>query len=1105
MSKIKCPECRTENPQTHKFCRECGCPLADLCRTCGHINRAHDKFCGECGENLGPTGGIKKSALKIENERKNVTVLFSDLTGYSGLTEKLDPEIVKKITNKIFSEISRIVGRYEGFVERVFGDEVLVYFGVPKSYENHATRAILAAREIHALVEALSIEFGEIAGRPLKMHTGIDTGLVVTGETDVRKGMDGFAGQAINIASRLAESAGPGEILVGPETYRVAQENFIFEALPFQSLKGLNEPIHIYRVINIRNKTTKFDIQFKPRLTPFIGRQRELELLLDYLEHSQESRSLAVSVVSRPGEGKSRLVYEFRKALTNQNVTVREGTCYSYYMSTAFYPVLAILKSYFNIREGDRDQKIREKLKRGLKTIGLDESMFIPYLHLIFSVDTAGPQKALPNPEEIKDRIVDVFKGFIIKDSRSQALIIAIEDLHWIDKSSEEVITDVIKLMPDTNVLFVFTYRTEYVPPWESAPFYYQITLNPLTYQESISIVNSLLNAGQIETELAHLLIEKTRGVPFFIEEFTRSLLDRKNIELKAGKYRLAGTVENMGVPSRIQDVVAARLDSLPRSAKVLLQKCAVAGQEFGHDVISFVSGLSAEALQTQLSILMASQLLFEKRLALQSKYFFRHSLTQEVAYDTMLVSKRKQIHERVGSAIEKLYHKNIDQFYELLAHHYGSSENREKAHKYLLLAGNKAVASYSNWDAFHFFKSAADLIDEMPEGNDSIRKKLHSLNLLQIPMFRLGYPEDSLRLMMEGARLSKQLKDEKSLAKFYDLIGNFYTVKGGDPLLGIKYSEKCLALAEMTQDFEITAKVARGLCGSYIVAGEPLKSLNLAEKVIAKLENETAPLDHHKEQSKIAPVFYALHAHSLGWLGNLNEGKQSAEKAVLLSRDNVNFYDLAYIHFLCGYLYMHMSNGKEVLAHFEKCIHYCEEGKVVIWLGLAYTGLGMGYFFDGNLKLAKKNVAKGLEIQEESQIPYYLSFHLLALGLVSYDLGSLNHARRYFGDALKFSEKYAEKWVEGLSKIYLGSTLGKTARYPFEQLETSILEGIRILGERKIAPWCSVGHYVLGQFYADNRLPEKAVKNLKIAERMLKEMEMNFWLSRTRKALQRL
>jgi class 3 adenylate cyclase/tetratricopeptide (TPR) repeat protein len=1047
----------------------------------------------------------KRAGSEILSERKNVTVLISALSGYTEMMEHLDPEEVKELTSRIFSEIAGVIAKYEGFIERVLGAEMLAFFGVPKTHEDDPVRAIQAAREIHAVIDAMNLELEKKGRTALRLHTGINTGLVVTGKTDVKKGLDGFAGQTINIAARLKSLAMPGEILIGQDTYRNADGYFIFKLLTSQTVKGQHEPITIHRVIATRTGRTKFDVSVDRGLTPYVGRKRELELLSDSFRHLKAGRFQAISIVSEAGMGKSRLLYEFKKAVAHANVTFFEGKCLSYRKNTAYFPIIDILKSSFDIQNSDPSTERKRKVEKGLKILGIDDALTSLFLLELLSIRAGGIDKISVSPEVKKDRMVEALKRITVRGSKLQPLVIAIEDLHWMDNSSEDCIGNMLNSITDTNVLAIFTYRPDFVPQWVDQSFCCQINLNRLTDREIRTMASNLLGSREMEPRLEKLVLEKADGNPFFIEEFLKSLSEGKSIEIRDDRVYLSKELQAEYIPSAIQDVIMARMDSLPGDARDLLQKSSVAGREFSHALIETVSGLSKEALLTNMAILKNAGFLYKNALYPQSKYVFRHSLTQEVAYAGLLLKTRKKVHAKVGKAIEELYHERLNEYYEILAHHYSGSDNLEKAYQYLVLSGNKAALSYANREAFRFYKAAVGVLDKMVENENNQKRKIEVLYLSVAPMIRLGYPEGSLQMLKDGERLSKNLKDERSLAKFYDIIGNYYTAKGGNPLLGIEFSEKCFYVTEKIQDFEIMAKVARGLCGAYIVVGEPLKSANLAAKVIDILENTNSRHEFTGRESGGVAVLYALHGHSLGWLGNFDDGIRIGEKALRLGCHNTNLYDRAYINFLCGYLFMFRGDGKKAIEHFQNCIRYCKEGETVMWLGLGWSGLGIGYYFLGDLDLAYKHMEKGIKIQQKSAIPYYMSFQHLASSLVSFDTGDIYNAGSFAGEALKLSVKYNEKWIEAMARILIGSVLVKTDMTQAEKAIDSIRRGIEILDQRSIKPWSSVGHYFLGKLYADTGIFKKAVENLKKAEGSFKEMGMVFWLSRTQKALQQL
>jgi predicted ATPase len=421
---------------------------------------------------------------------------------------------------------------------------------------------------------------------------------------------------------------------------------------------------------------TRFDVSTERGLTPFAGRERELELLLDGFERSKAGRGQAFSIMSEAGVGKSRLLYEFRKAVASEDMTFLEGRCLSYSKGVAYHPLIDILKANFDIHEGDGDFEIREKVKRGLKMLGADEASTLPYFLELLAVKDSGIDKIHMSPEAKKDRILESFKQIALKSSEIRPLIMAYEDLHWIDKSSEDQLKHLLESIPGARVLLIFTYRPEFVHTWGAKSYHSQVMLNRLSNRESLMMVSHLLGTEELDKDLEEFILEKTEGVPFFIEELIRSLKDLKIIERENNRYRITKDIKEVTIPATVQDVIMARVDSLPEGTKGLLQTISAVGRESGYDLIKQVTGFTEQELLPQLSVLKDSELLYERGIYPQSTYVFKHALTQDVAYDSLLLKRRKEIHEEIGEVIEALYPDRLEEYYELLAYHYGRSAN---------------------------------------------------------------------------------------------------------------------------------------------------------------------------------------------------------------------------------------------------------------------------------------------------------------------------------------------------------------------------------------------------------------------------------------------
>jgi len=738
---MKCPKCQFENPEGMKFCVECGNKLEFICPKCGFGNSPSFKFCGDCGHNLtltpepapeeasfdekiakiqkylpkGLTEKILAQRDRIEGERKQVTVMFCDMEGFTPIAERLGPEEAYGIMDQVYEILIHKVHDYEGTVNEMTGDGIMALFGAPIALEDAPQRAIRSAMAIHREMARFSARMKEKKqGIPsLKMRVGIHTGPVVVGTlgNDLRVEFKAV-GETVNLASRMEGLSEPGATYVTQDTFKLTEGFFRFEALGKREVKGKKEPINVYRAIAPSTRRTKFDVSAERGLTPFVGREREIELLLDAYERAKAGRGQAISIISEAGVGKSRLLYEFRKAVANEDVTFLEGKCLSYSRGVTYHPVVDILKSNFDIQETDGDFQIRDKVKKGLQMLGADEPSTIPHLLKLLSIEDSDIEKIQMTPEARKGQIMEALKRIVLKGSEIRPLIMAFEDLHWMDESSEDVLRYLLQSISGAKVFLIFTYRPEFVHTWAARSYHNQVNLNRLSNRASMTMASYLLNANDIDTKLENFILEKTEGVPFFIEEFIRSLKELKIIEKEDNRYHLAKGVRDVTIPSTIQDVIMARVDSLPEGAKEVLQTASAIEREFSYALVKRVMAIPEQDLLTHLSVLKDSELLYERGVYPQSTYIFKHALTQEVAYGSLVKKSRRDIHSRIAREMEELYADRMEEHFEMLSHHFEQSGNAAKAVDYLMLAGEKSNKHNAVQAAGEFFQRALRLAE---------------------------------------------------------------------------------------------------------------------------------------------------------------------------------------------------------------------------------------------------------------------------------------------------------------------------------------------------------------------------------------------------------
>ena len=828
---MKCPKCQFENVDGAKFCNECGSKLEIACPECNKTNPPGSKFCNECGHNFtapqepavkelsfdekidkiqrylpeGLTEKILSQREKIEGERKQATVMFCDMEGFTSLSERLGPEEAYDIVDQIYELLIHKVHDYGGTVNEMTGDGIVALFGAPIALEDAPQRALRSAMAIHREMSRFSDKLKQRAEEylpPLKMRVGIHTGLVVVGTVGNNLRVEFKAvGDTVNLASRMEGLAEPGATYVTEDTFKLTEGYFRFEALGEKEIKGKKEPVKVYRVIASYTMRTRFDVSAERGLTPLVGRERELELLLDGFERAKAGRGQAFSIMAEAGVGKSRLLYEFRKAIGSEDAMFLEGRCLSYSRGVAYHPFTDILKANFNILDRDGDLEIREKVISGLKILKADEASTLPYMLELLSVKESGIDKIRISPEAKKERIIEAINRITLKGSEIRPLILAYEDLHWVDKSSEDVLKYTLESIPGARVLMIFTYRPEFVHTWGGKSFHNQVNLNRLSNRESLFMVTQILGTVEIDKDLEDLILEKTEGIPFFIEEFIRSLKDLGIIEKKNNKYHLVKDVREMTIPSTVHDVIMARVDSLPEGAKDYLQTGSVIEREFSYKLLKRVTGLPEQELLSHLSVLKDTELLYERGIYPEANYIFKHALTREVVYSSMLTKRQKQLHEKIANAIVDLYKENIDSQYGVLAEHYLAGENYEKGAEYSNLAGKKAQKAASFKEAIEYAEKEVFCLEKLPATQDTQRKIINARARLAGYHISLTHHVEANEAVAPIADLALELNYQKRLPMIYTAMGTYSHWVEEDYSEAFRYLSEALKISEDLKD----------------------------------------------------------------------------------------------------------------------------------------------------------------------------------------------------------------------------------------------------------------------------------------------------------------
>jgi len=985
---MKCPNCQMENREGAKFCSECGENLEITCPQCGKVTRLASKFCDECGYKFERGAKAEKAKQESESERKNVTVLFSDLCGYTALSEKLDPEEVKEITSRLFSRISEIIGKYEGVIEKFIGDAVVALFGAQTAHEDDPLRAIRAAREIHGLIDAKSPEMEKRIGLPLAMHTGINTGLVVTGKVDVEKGTHGIAGDTINLASRLQGFAKPGEILVGYETYRQAEGFFNFEELKPAKLKGKTDSVQIYKVLSAKEQPIRMH-RISGLRAELIGRKVEMTKLREALERLREGRGTVLSIYGDAGAGKSRLIEEFKSTLDLKKIQWREGHAYPYTQNIPYSPLIDLLSRAFKIEEGDPPQTVKRKVEAGIEfLIGKDENV-IPFIGSLYSLK-------YPEIDEVaadfwKLRLTEATRKILAGLIRRGPTIICIEDLHWADPSSIDLLRTLL-----TDLMYPCVFLCVYRPPFRLfsdyeirslKQDYREMELRDLSPSETQDMIESLLKTSHIPSELKAFVTERAEGNPFYLEELINSLVESGSLSPHEGGWKLTKPISELSIPSTIQGVISARVDRLENKVKRILQEASVIGRAFLYELLKRITEFKEE-VDTHITSLERLDLVRARSLYPNLEYIFKHALTQEVVYGGLLKKERREIHRSIGAVIEEVFRDRLSEFYEALAYHFSQGGSLHKAVYYLMKSGEKGLNKYALEEAHKSFREAYRLLSAKAD-----RSKAEDDLLIDVLL------KWSIAFYYRGdfAELTGLLTSHKDLVES----------AGDRTRLGMYCASLGFAL-RCREEFNESYQVLR-------------KALDIGEGI-------------HSPQV----IGYAC--SQLGWtcaeLGLLDEAVHFGDRAREICAQVESDYFLFCISlFGLAQAYWYRGDSKKAMDVGKALLEFGTRNSHIRSMVCGHWSMGHSHFIRGDFPSAAECYKQAVEISVD---PYYSQIPRTLLGYTYVSNRQFDKAEEVLNEVQRFSEKFGAEIIGTAAHGLLGMVLTGTGHlsHGVERLE---------------------------------------------------------------------
>jgi class 3 adenylate cyclase/predicted ATPase len=1024
-----CSNCGAENPTGLKFCEQCATPFKKLCTQCGFENSATARFCGECATSLSaaapelgtqpgtiPTVRLlpkEAEAAALDGERKTVTALFADIKGSTEMMRDLDPEEARAIVDPALRLMIDAVHRYDGYVVQSTGDGIFALFGAPIANEDHPQRAVHAALAARDDLRRRGDDLRKQGRAGVEIRIGINTGEVVMrsvqtgGHTEYSP-----VGHVINLASRMQGVAPADGIVVSEETRRLVEGYFELRSLGPTEVKGVAGPINVFEVMATGASRGHFDVAAQRGLTLFVGRERELQQIQRALGLAMDGNGQIVAVMAEAGTGKSRLFHEF-KATLRFGGKVLEAYSVSHGKASAWLPVLELLRRYFVIQDGDDAARRRDKVHGTLTTLDLALDETLPYLFVLLGIQDTHDPIAQMDPQVKRQRTLDAIRSIVLRESMNQPMVVIFEDLHWIDEQTQALLDLLADSIAAAKILLLVNYRPEYSDQWNSKTYYSRIRLNPLGDANGAAMIAALLGEGVELKPLKRLVIERTGGNPFFIEEFVQALFDEGAL-IRNGAVKVVRSLSQLRLPTTVQGILAERIDRQPVEQKQLLQTLSVIGRESSLGLIRQMISTTHAQLEPMLADLRADEFIYVQPTATGIEYIFKHALTQEVAYNSLLIERRKQLHERAGQALESIFGEQLDDHLTQLAHHYSHSDNINKAVEYLGRAGQQALQRSAHDDPIRGLNAAIDLLQTLPDSPERLERELPlQLALGSVLSAIKGWSAPEVeRAYIRARELCERLGDRPELFSVLFGLRTVYYIRG-EGRMSYELSQQLLRRAQSESD-PTHLLLAHTALGS--------ACLDMGELVAAKEHKETAislydPTRHGpvalSTSFDLKGFVISYVAMTLWLLGYPDEALKRANEAVEFTRTLSHPLTLAGVEFFQGIVEYFRHEASAAQSSAERAIALSAEHGFTFWLALATILRGWAMAQQGQSEEGFAQMRQGLTALEATGAELWRPYYLALLAEVYGAMGQPERGLIVLAESLAVADKNAERWWE--------------------------------------------------------------------------------------------
>lgn len=1112
---MTCPQCQHKNENGAKFCEQCAAALVRICLDCGHQLSPMARFCPECARPTGltleactaprftPAEKIFTSKAAREGERKQVTVLFADLKGSMELLADRDPEEARRILDPVLERMMEAVHRYEGTVNQVMGDGVMALFGAPLAYEDHAVRACYAALHMQAAISRLAEEVRTTCGTDVRIRIGINSGEVVVRAISSDFRMDYTAvGQTTHLAARMEQLARPGTILLTADTLRLAGGFIRVETIGPISVKGLDVPLEVYELIGTGPVRRRLEAAAARGLVPFVGRRAELAALEHALEQAEAGCGRLVALVGDPGVGKSRLISEFAHSPKTRRWLVLESGSVPYGKTATWMPIVDLLKKYFEIQVTDDDRMIREKVSSRLRALDQTLTPALPAFLTLLDVPNEDPHWEDLDPQQRRARTHEAVTHLLLRESHVQPLLFVVEDLHWIDSETQAVLDGLTESLPTARMLLLVSYRPEYQHEWASHTCYAGLRIDPLSIESAATLLQDLLGGGPELEQIKRLLIERTQGNPFFLEESVQTLIETRVLAGKRGAYRLAAALPTIQVPQTVQAILAARVDRLRPDEKSLLQIASVIGKDVPFDLLQAVADIPEDDLQHCLGRLKRTEFLHEAKLFPDLEYTFKHVLTHEVAYGGLLNERRKALHAKVVAAIERLYAGPLGEQADTIARHAIRGEVWDKAVDYLREAGLRAHAVGLFQDSLDRFERAFEILPRLSTHPDNTRRRIDARLDLHLPLFLLGQFPRLVRLHQEAEQLARRLGDQPRLGRVAYRMG-IYSLMNAEFARSAEYCHLALDIATTTHDRELhilatfTLGAVRWSQAEYRAAIDLLlPMLNGPDASLAKRRLGTAWCSPYTGGCAWA-------AWSFASLGDFNSAISYADIGVQAAQVSDHAQAQVIVYTIRATVLILKGAFADALSWCERAIHLAETTMLPVWGAIAYSMWGWALAWSGRSAEGLCYLERGTAGWERVGVKDQLCGFYFRWAEGLFLAGHYVEAERIAAKALEAALAFRERGTEADALRLLGEIAAAGAPPDFDLAADFFARAEVLAGDLGMGPLLARCHLHLGRLARRTGDRARAAEYLMTASARFREMDMRFWLEKAKVALE--